>query len=43
MLAVGAVISAAFLMLFWLGFTVGFDQAAANPDDRQAGRGGRRS
>ncbi|MGI8517794.1 MAG: ABC transporter permease [Acidimicrobiia bacterium] len=31
-LIVGAVISAAFLLLFWLGFAVGFDQAAS-PDD----------
>lgn len=32
-LLVGAVISAAFLLLFWLGFTVGFDQAEADPVD----------
>jgi Cu-processing system permease protein len=31
-LLVGAVISAAFLLLFWLGFTVAFN-AAAGPDD----------
>ena len=31
-LLVGAVISLAFLLLFWLGFAVGFDQAAAAPD-----------
>lgn len=31
-LIVGAVISAAFLLLFWLGFAVGFDQAGS-PDD----------
>jgi ABC-type transport system involved in multi-copper enzyme maturation permease subunit len=31
-LIVGAVISAAFLLLFWLGFTVAFD-AAAGPED----------
>jgi Cu-processing system permease protein len=31
-LLVGAVISAAFLALFWLGFAVGFDQAADDPD-----------
>jgi Cu-processing system permease protein len=32
-LLVGAVISAAFLLLFWLGFSVGFDQVASEPDD----------
>ena len=32
-LLVGAVISAAFLLLFWLGFAVGFDQSGTNPDD----------
>ena len=31
-LLVGAVISVAFLMLFWLGFAVGFDQATDDPD-----------
>lgn len=30
---VGAVISAAFLLLFWLGFSVGFDQAADDSSD----------
>jgi Cu-processing system permease protein len=32
-LLVGAVISTAFLLLFWLGFTVGFNEAASGPDD----------
>lgn len=31
-LVVGAVISAVFLLLFWLGFSVAFNQAAS-PDD----------
>jgi Cu-processing system permease protein len=31
-LLVGAVISTAFLLLFWLGFAVGFNQAAADPE-----------
>lgn len=35
-LLVGAVISVAFLLLFWLGFAVGFDQAAADADDGTA-------
>jgi Cu-processing system permease protein len=32
-LLVGAVISVAFLLLFWLGFAVGFDSAASETDD----------
>ncbi|HEX7168793.1 MAG TPA: hypothetical protein VF230_17585 [Acidimicrobiales bacterium] len=32
-LLVGAVISTAFLLLFWLGFAVGFDQAASEGGD----------
>lgn len=32
-LVVGAVISAAFLLLFWLGFAVGFNQAVTDSDD----------
>jgi Cu-processing system permease protein len=32
-LLVGGVISAAFLALFWLGFSVGFSEAATDPDD----------
>ena len=35
-LLVGAVISAAFLLLFWLGFAVGFNQAASDADDAMA-------
>jgi len=31
-LLVGAVISTAFLVLFWLGFAVGFNQAATDPE-----------
>ncbi len=31
-LLVGGVISLAFLLLFWLGFTVGFSQAATDPE-----------
>ncbi len=31
-LLVGAVISVAFLLLFWLGFAVGFNEAATEPD-----------
>jgi ABC-type transport system involved in multi-copper enzyme maturation permease subunit len=35
-LLVGGVISAAFLVLFWLGFTVGFSEAASDPDEETA-------
>ena len=35
-LLVGGVISAAFLALFWLGFAVGFSEAATDPDDATA-------
>jgi Cu-processing system permease protein len=35
-LLVGAVISAAFLLLFWLGFSVGFDQATTASDPLEA-------
>ncbi len=35
-LLVGAVISTAFLLLFWLGFAIGFDQAANEVDDPMA-------
>ena len=31
-LLVGGVISVAFLLLFWLGFSVGFDEASTDPD-----------